>query len=98
MNKIYKYKLDMVNAQSIELPLIAKILKVEYQRCNEEWDKINLCLWALIDDRLGATTKRTFRIFMTGEPIETIGNLIYIDTVLAMNGQFVAHVFEERTI
>ena len=81
MHTIYKYKLDLVQSQEIELPGNHKILSVQLQDGN-------LCLWAKIVE--SEPRLYTFYIYGTGHPIPD-GNLEYLDTVM-ING-LVWHIF-----
>lgn len=50
IKKIYKYKLDAVPQQTIELPMLAKPLKVGLQAVNEYdclWESYEIVLWAI---------------------------------------------------
>lgn len=96
--KIYKYLLDtdkFNEVQTISIPKGARILKVDWQRCNKEWDKCNLCIWAMINPE-GEKLDREFWVATTGEliPGHRVPYLKHVDTVQIESGQFVAHVFE----
>jgi len=77
---VYKYVLDTVDIQELEMPQGAGLLHVAMQ-----YGK--LCLWARIipDSR---TVKRRFRVAGTGHP-DVRGR--YLGTIL---GQLVWHVFD----
>jgi hypothetical protein len=83
---IYKYRLDIVGTQDIEMPAGAKIL------CVQARDE-DLFLWAVVD--IGATFEtRTFIIVGTGQAVDVeylSGR--YIGTVQQYGG--VWHVFEK---
>jgi hypothetical protein len=91
MKKIFKYKLDSDGLSELNMPLGAKVVKCEYQRCIDNWDKINLCLWALVNP-INANHTRLFATIQTGEDIPK--GATYVTTVMSTNGQFVLHVFE----
>lgn len=87
-NTIWKFELDTVNMQTIEMPYCAKILTVQVQRETP-------CLWAIVDPSL-EKEKRHFEIFGTGNPIvEGMGvSREYIGTYQLHDGDLVYHVFE----
>jgi len=59
MNLIYKYPLELMKRQQIELPLGAKV--VSFQAQAEQ-----LCVWALIDTEQEDIVQETFCIIGTG--------------------------------
>ncbi len=73
MNTIYKYPLEIVSGQAIELPFGAEILDAQIQ--NDQ-----LCIWALIDMDIEApAVTRHFVIYGTGKRVALPG--AYIATV-----------------
>lgn len=91
MKSIYKYSFYLSDLVNILLPKNSTILKVAYQN-----GLTSPQVWALIDtDELNIET-RILRIYGTGQPIiQPIEKLRFIDTLF--QGDFVWHVFEERT-
>lgn len=87
MNRIFKYPLNILATQVIELPASASILSVMKQR-----DKV--VLYALIDDSEVETRKRSIEIFGTGHPISDRIHRDYLGTVAQENGDLVWHIFE----
>ena len=87
MKKIFKYELEVVANQEIEMPGGAEILCVQSQK------KI-MCLWAVVDPEM-ATQTRKIRIHGTGHDIPDTDSLSYIGTVQMLDGQLIWHVFEE---
>lgn len=89
MNTIYKYELEVIDIQEVELPEDCKILSVQVQRGK-------VYLWALINI-VRPLSKRTFRMYGTGHRIEfdVVDKLNYISTFQLQNGLFVFHVFEQ---
>lgn len=84
MSTIYKYELEVVDKQEIELPLDAEILNVQVQHGKP-------CLWAKVIPSLVPETRVIF-MYGTGHPIyEPI--LKYISTFQIANGNLVFHVF-----
>ena len=85
MRVVYKYVLELVGSQIIELPTKAMILSVQLQGTS-------LCLWALIDTDY-SIERRTILIAGTGHDIGASG-VAYISTVQLDNG-LVFHIFED---
>jgi len=79
---IWKYKLDIVDEQFIEMHQYSKLLSVAMQG-NE------LCLWAVVEPERDMGTVQ-IRIFGTGNPVY-FGSLPFLGTV--QEGRFVWHVF-----
>ncbi|MFA6060806.1 MAG: hypothetical protein WC756_21595 [Taibaiella sp.] len=85
MKKIFKYKLDVVQNQSISIPKNAKILCAQVQG-------INLNIWAIVNDD-DVKEERKISIYGTGHDMtENPGH--YISTVQLNNGAYVFHIFE----
>lgn len=84
MRVIYKYELDIVDDQHVEMPSCAQLLHVAEQRGI-------LTLWALVDTA-SKLCKRKIRVIGTGNPIGS-GPGVYIGTVPMANG-LVWHVFD----
>jgi len=86
--KIFKWNLQIVDFQEIEMPIGAQILSMQIQNENPQ-------LWALVDEK-NATEKRSFITCGTGQEIpEDVGD--YIGTYQIENGSLVFHVFEQIT-
>lgn len=95
MKTIYKYKLEIIDQQTIELPQYAEILCVGVQQ-------ENIYLWALIDTEATLNEMRDFEVFGKGNPVYenkepvVVGQMktdrIYLGTCFV--GVFVWHVFE----
>jgi hypothetical protein len=85
---IWKYELDITDAQVIMMPPGAQILSVANQRGT-------LCLWALVEpawaDRSDLEA-RTIEIIGTGNPVERCSARNHLATVVME--PFVWHVFE----
>ena len=86
MHQIYKYPLDIMSDQSIELPESAQILSVKAQR-----DR--LVLYALVDSSK-VNVSRHIEIFGTGHPIFLCASQKYIGSVVMPTQDLVWHVFE----
>lgn len=84
MKTIYKYQLESKSLNEIELPEHAEILSVQIQNDIP-------CLWAMVNTDY-PIEKRGVRIFGTGEKINPLEPLIFIDTFQFMG--LVFHVFE----
>ena len=89
MKRIYKYPLEVIGKQYIELPHGAEILHVDGQ-CGE------LKLWAMFEDReYLSPDKHDIRIYGTGQQIpEETGALSYLGTVKQNMDSLVWHIFE----
>lgn len=85
MESIFKYQLETIDEQVIEMPLGAEVLTVQVQ--NEI-----PCIWAKVNPSNTSTSYR-FRIFGTGQPIEEDFTGKYIGTYQLLNGLYVFHLF-----
>jgi hypothetical protein len=85
MTTIYKYKLAVVDAQTLELPEPKGLLSVAMQNGD-------LCLWAEVDPSK-PKSNFTILIFGTGHPISEEIEKRYIGTVHSMQRGLVWHVF-----
>ena len=85
MKTIWKYKLQVIDKQEIEMPDNAELLTVQVQRGVP-------CLWVKVDPNIPT---RTYGIatYGTGHPIHQ-DNQKYIDTYIIDEGALVFHVFE----
>jgi len=90
MKKVYKYRLEIKDEQTLELPEGAEILTVQSQLGMA-------CLWALVDPER-KKEKRIFRIAGTGHPIDDNKKYKYIDTFQLYGGDLIFHVFENKGI
>lgn len=84
MKTIWKFPLQLVSPQFIEMPDGAEILTVQSQ------GDVG-CLWALVDPEM-AVTPRYFEVFGTGQNVHTLSKRRYIGTF--QQPPFVWHVFE----
>lgn len=87
MQTIWKYRIDIADAQDILMPLGSKIL------CVQEQPGVGLCLWAIVDPDKQRKVTRHLRMYGTGHPHARIDGT-YIGTAQEMGGQLVWHVFE----
>lgn len=83
MMTVYKYPIEIVDEQMIEMPENAHALSVQMQR-----DK--LCIWALVNPER-KNKKRRVRIVGTGNDASDVFQ--YLGTVQMFNGNLVWHVF-----
>jgi len=85
---IYKFKLQVIGIQTIEMPAYSEILSIQVQ--NE-----NPCIWALVESK-NETVKRTFETYGTGQHIKEISHRKrnYIGTYQIETNQLVFHCFE----
>lgn len=86
MITIWKYRLDVIDEQTIEVPFEAKALSVQMQNAE-------LCIWCLVktDNKL---VPMHIRIFGTGHPVVDVPDKSYVGTF--QEGWFVGHVFAFR--
>lgn len=89
MKTIWKYLLEVVDDQLLELPLESEILTVQMQHGKPQ-------LWAIVNPEL-SKEKRHIRIHGTGHRVSTVDTLKYISTFQMENGVLVFHVFEVIT-
>lgn len=85
MKTIFKYNLDLIDKQEVEIPANGKILHFGLQ------DLESLCIWVLIDPA-NSKEKRHFKIYGTGRSIYDESEN-YIGTVITSFG-LVWHLFE----
>jgi hypothetical protein len=85
MKRIFKYRLEIEDKQTIEMPAGAQILCVQTQ-------SEGVKLWALVDDQ-AAPAPRTILIYGTGNPGPG-DDVRYIGTAQMAKGALVWHVFE----
>jgi hypothetical protein len=88
MRTIWKFELEVVERQGIEMPEDTEILCVQVQQKHP-------CIWALVNPEQKRNTVRWFYIYGTGHPIERSSDKIYLGTFLMMNGNAVFHLFEQ---
>ena len=88
MKTIWKFPLQSIDRQSVQMPQGAEILTVQTQRGQP-------CLWAIVDD-VAPMERRVLEIFGTGHEIheEMETERKYIGTFQLMSGDLVFHVFE----
>jgi len=85
MRSIWKFELETVDEQSIEMPFAAEMLDVQVQYGKP-------CLWALVDPS-AKLIRRKIITHGTGHLVpETTGD--YIGTYQQENGRLIFHVFE----
>lgn len=89
MQVIWKYPIQVTDAQIIMMPKGAEILSANNQGGN-------LCIWAKVSQQAGVPLEaRKIRIYGTGHPHDIISGR-FINTVLI--AFYVWHVFEEHPI
>jgi hypothetical protein len=89
MQAIYKYEINIGADTTIEMPIGAVVLSA-----HEQNDRV--FVWAIVDTTTNAKTKRHFKVFGTGHPIERWNRMRYIGTAFCAGGALVWHVFEEQ--
>jgi hypothetical protein len=86
--RIYKYELEITDAQRVRLPKGSTILSVQDQGGT-------LCLWALCDITQEDSTRYVY-IVGTGNSAGVSEHSTYVGTVQMMGGRLVWHVFAGR--
>ncbi len=86
--KVYKYPLELIPEQNIQIPFGSKILTVQTQY----EDARIVCLWALVDPER-KPVERTIIIRGTGHELKE--EVKYIGTVQHAEGTLVWHIFEK---
>lgn len=86
MKTIWKYTLEVIDNQLLELPEKSEILTVQMQHGYPQ-------LWAIVNSEL-PKEKRHIRIHGTGHMVISVDNLKYISTFQMEKGELVFHVFE----
>ena len=100
MRTIYKYPLETVDTQIIEVPGIFGF----GNSFNKQFLCIDVqygvpCLWCIVDTDSKSKRKIKLRIVGTGNPMpEFLGNEDYLGSYQLLDGQFVGHVFVEDII
>lgn len=88
MRTIYKYPLDITDAQTVQMPKSAAVLSVGVQGHT-------VYVWAAVDTD-EPLVGRHFRIAGTGNPFGwRAPSLRFIGTVMTHGGHLVWHVFED---
>ena len=91
MITVWKYELDLVDHQAIELPSLSKPLHAGYD------GEGKLVLWVLVNTDENELVKHGFRIAGTGHEIsKPIPS--YLNTVTSHGGEFFWHVFWEGSL
>lgn len=93
MTTIYKYTVQVTDAQVIELPKKAQILAVQAQK-SDAFASNSFSLWALVDTKEEETEKHRIHVYGTGHPVDNI-DMKYLGTIQLLDGRFVGHVFVE---
>lgn len=84
---IYKYQLPITDhVIEIELP-------EHHEYCDIQSQNESIHLWCMVNPHAPLVKKR-FKIFATGQEIESPENYYFIKTVQIHNGALVFHVFE----
>lgn len=86
MKTIWKFCLDLIEIQEIEIPKDAEILAVQTQNDQP-------CLWCLVKSD-AKMVKKIIRTFGTGHEIDEDFNGTYLGTYQLDEGNYVYHVFE----
>lgn len=85
--QVWKFTLDVVGSQEIEMPESARLLSVQVQHSKPQ-------LWVMVDETAESTELRKIRIAGTGRPIPDHDSVRFIDTIQLQGGALIFHVFE----
>lgn len=88
--KIWKFKLEITDSQTVTMPIGYEIISVQNQ--NEK-----ACIWAICDDETERYSQCRIRCFGTGQEMGdfSMRKNLFIGTVQFNNGALVFHFFEE---
>lgn len=86
---IWKYPITILEEQTVEMPIGARILSVQMQGGG-------LVLWALVDPEANRE-KRRIAVHGTGHPVDIAETRHFIGTVQTNGGALVWHVFDGGT-
>lgn len=90
MKTVYKYTIEPVPGQIIEMPEGAEILCVQTQYGD------NICIWAAVDPK-APSVRRAIEILVTGGTVVSIDGK-YIGTVQLIGGTLVLHVYDRGEV
>ena len=86
--RIWKWTLDVIDLQYVQMPRGAKVLSVQMQGGAPQ-------LWALVDEK-ETQEPRAFTTYGTGHPLpEVLDYGRFVGTYQVHNGELVFHVFEQ---
>lgn len=97
-NTIYRYRLNIIDEQTISMPTGAEILTVARREGAHRallgvGSHEPVEMWALVDPD-APMQERRIRIAGTGHPLADVDNLAFLGSVQIAQGQLVFHVFE----
>jgi len=96
MITIHKYQLNLESKTQIDLPLGAEVLSVGCQKDVEDNFIFNqLFIWIKLETKEGWTNPRYFKVYGTGQKIDSDFQYRFIGTIQTMQGLLIWHVFEE---
>lgn len=90
MKTIYKYQLQIVDHQLVQIPKKATFLSVQFQ-------ENQLCMWLIVDTERMDLEAAHISIFGTGHELPDSvdsAKYWYLGTVQQFNGKLVWHIFE----
>lgn len=83
---VWKYELEITDAQSIVMPAGARLLTVQMQNGRA-------CLWARVRTGIPTTERRLIYIHGTGHPLHPFADT-YVSTFQVGGGALTFHVFD----
>jgi len=87
LKTIWKFPLEIVDQQEVEMPAEAGGIHVEMQ--NNQ-----LCLWSMVDPEAPKVSVK-IRVVGTGHPIPDADKLTHLGSCLMAGGALVWHVFKK---
>lgn len=95
MRRIYKYQLETIDIQLINIPRITGEEDFKSQVLNVDIQNGSPCIWCLVDAE-EEQQQIKIRIIGTGNPMPMLSKDDYLGTYQLYNGEQVFHVFIER--
>ncbi len=86
MKTIWKFELEAMDRQFIDMPALSEVLCVQVQDGKP-------CVWAMVEPKNDLCAME-FRIYGTGHPIDNSEHLKYIGSYQLYGGTLVFHCFE----
>lgn len=86
MSRILKYKLDVIDVQTIRIPVNAVLLSIIEQHDN-------IVAYVLVDEETNETVGVKFRVIGTGHHHSDLEGWTYLSTVSTFGGSLVWHIF-----
>jgi hypothetical protein len=95
MRRIYKYQLETIDIQLINVPRLTGEENFKSQVLNVDTQNGTPCIWCLVDVE-EEQQQIKIRIIGTGNPMPVLSKDDYLGTYQLHNGEQIFHVFIER--